>query len=165
MAEVYVEKIADFADGDRRIVFHDGVEIGVFHWQGAFYAYQNLCLHQGGPCCEGVIMPKVEDVLGPEGADDLAGRGADGAATAAFAAASAPAGSVDARGGGDGQGTIGDEASEDPSSSGISPAAIDDLAVPSDDGLGAALWVFIVAGALGAVAFAFIERGRRLSSR
>src|SRR5205814_1164135 len=40
--------------------------IGVFHWQGHFYAYQNLCLHQGGPACEGVIMPKVEDVLGAD---------------------------------------------------------------------------------------------------
>ena len=66
MPEVFVEKISDFVDGDRRIVFHDGIEIGVFHWQGRFYAYQNLCLHQGGPCCEGVIMHKVEDVLAPD---------------------------------------------------------------------------------------------------
>ena len=62
MPEVFVSKIDDFADGDRRIVFHGGLEIGVFHWQGNYYAYENLCLHQGGPCCEGVIMHKVEDV-------------------------------------------------------------------------------------------------------
>ena len=43
-----------------------GHEIGVFHWQGEFYAYQNLCVHQGGPACEGIIMHKVEDVLGPD---------------------------------------------------------------------------------------------------
>ena len=66
MPEVFVAKIADFAEGDRRIVFHDRLEIGVFHWQGNFYAYQNLCLHQGGPACEGVIMHKVEDVLAPD---------------------------------------------------------------------------------------------------
>jgi nitrite reductase/ring-hydroxylating ferredoxin subunit len=66
MPEVFVEKIKNFAEGDRRIVFHDGSEIGVFHWQGEFYAYENLCVHQGGPCCEGVIMHKVEDVLGPD---------------------------------------------------------------------------------------------------
>jgi nitrite reductase/ring-hydroxylating ferredoxin subunit len=66
MPEVFVDKITDFAEGDRRIVFHDGLEIGVFHWQGNFYAYQNQCLHQGGPCCEGVIMYKVEDVLAPD---------------------------------------------------------------------------------------------------
>jgi hypothetical protein len=66
MPEVLVGKIADIAEGDRRIVTHGELEIGVFHWQGHFYAYENLCLHQGGPCCEGVIMHKVEDVLGPD---------------------------------------------------------------------------------------------------
>ena len=38
----------------------------MFHWQGQFYAYENLCLHQGGPACEGLLMHKVEDVLGPD---------------------------------------------------------------------------------------------------
>jgi nitrite reductase/ring-hydroxylating ferredoxin subunit len=66
MAEVFVSKIAQFPDGERRVVRHEGCEIGVFHWQGAFYAYENLCLHQGGPACEGVLMHKVEDVLGPD---------------------------------------------------------------------------------------------------
>ena len=66
MADVFVAKVGEIPDGDRRIVFHEGIEIGVFHWQGQFYAYQNLCLHQGGPCCEGVIMHKVEDVLAPD---------------------------------------------------------------------------------------------------
>ena len=63
MTEVFVAKAAELPDGERRIVSHAGVEIGVFHWQGAYYAYQNLCVHQGGPACEGVIMHKVEDVL------------------------------------------------------------------------------------------------------
>ena len=66
MPEVFVAKASDLPDGERRIVTHDGTEIGVFHWQGAFYAYQNLCVHQGGPACEGIIMHKVEDVLGPD---------------------------------------------------------------------------------------------------
>jgi len=66
MSELFVGKVTDIAEGDRRIVTHKGLEIGVFHWQGHFYAYENLCLHQGGPCCEGVIMHKVEDVLGPD---------------------------------------------------------------------------------------------------
>ena len=66
MPDVFVAKAAEFTDGDRRIVAHDGVEIGVFNWQGHYYAYENLCIHQGGPACEGVIMHKVEDVLGPD---------------------------------------------------------------------------------------------------
>jgi hypothetical protein len=65
MPELFVGKVADIAEGDRRIVTYEGLEIGVLHWRGRFYAYENLCLHQGGPCCEGVIRHKVEDVLGP----------------------------------------------------------------------------------------------------
>ncbi len=63
MAEVFVARASDLPDGERRIVTHAGIEIGVFRWQGAFYAYRNHCVHQGGPACEGVIMHKVEDVL------------------------------------------------------------------------------------------------------
>lgn len=66
MTDVFVAKISQFPDGDRRIVSHGKNEIGVFHWQGQFFAYENLCLHQGGPACEGVMMHKVEDVLGPD---------------------------------------------------------------------------------------------------
>jgi nitrite reductase/ring-hydroxylating ferredoxin subunit len=66
MPDVFVAKISQFPDGERRIVSHGGQEIGVFHWQGEFYAYENLCLHQGGPACEGIMMHKVEDVIGPD---------------------------------------------------------------------------------------------------
>ena len=66
MPEIHVAKASQFPDGDRRIVSHGGTEIGVFHWQGQFFAYENLCLHQGGPACEGVMMHKVEDVLGAD---------------------------------------------------------------------------------------------------
>jgi nitrite reductase/ring-hydroxylating ferredoxin subunit len=66
MPEIHVAKISQFPDGDRRIVSSGATEIGVFHWGGQFYAYENLCLHQGGPACEGVMMHKVEDVLAPD---------------------------------------------------------------------------------------------------
>jgi nitrite reductase/ring-hydroxylating ferredoxin subunit len=66
LSEIFVAKASELPDGERRIVTHAGVEIGVFHWQGSYYAYRNHCLHQGGPACEGVIMHKVEDVLAPD---------------------------------------------------------------------------------------------------
>jgi nitrite reductase/ring-hydroxylating ferredoxin subunit len=66
MAEVFVAKASEFPDGERRIVQHGAHDIGVFHWHGHFYAYSNVCLHQGGPACEGLIMHKVEDVIGPD---------------------------------------------------------------------------------------------------
>jgi hypothetical protein len=34
MPELLIGKVADIAEGDRRIVTHEGLEIGVFHWQG-----------------------------------------------------------------------------------------------------------------------------------
>ena len=66
MPEIFVDKLTRFPDGERRIVRHGDGEIGVFHWQGQFYAYENMCVHQGGPACEGVLMHKVEDVIGPD---------------------------------------------------------------------------------------------------
>jgi len=42
MPEVFVANANQFPEGDRRIVAHGGREIGVFHWQGKFYAYENL---------------------------------------------------------------------------------------------------------------------------
>ena len=61
MAEVHVAKISELPDGARKIVQNGATEIGVFHWKGSFFAYENLCVHQGGPACEGVMMHKVED--------------------------------------------------------------------------------------------------------
>ena len=66
MPEVFVAKATQFPDGERRIVSHGTHEIGVFHWHGKFYAYENLCVHQGGPACEGLMMHKVEDIIGPD---------------------------------------------------------------------------------------------------
>jgi nitrite reductase/ring-hydroxylating ferredoxin subunit len=63
MTETYIAHAAEIPEGDRRIVTHGGREIGIFRWQGNYYAYDNTCLHQGGPACEGLIMHKVEDVV------------------------------------------------------------------------------------------------------
>lgn len=66
MAEIFVATDNDMQDGDRRIVEHQGTEVGVFRWDGEYFAYSNICLHQGGPACEGLIMHQVEDVIGPD---------------------------------------------------------------------------------------------------
>jgi nitrite reductase/ring-hydroxylating ferredoxin subunit len=66
MAEQFVGKIAEFKDGDRRIIFAGDNEIGVFRHEGQFYAYSNFCLHQGGPACEGLTIAKVEERLLPD---------------------------------------------------------------------------------------------------
>jgi len=66
MAQVFVCNELEMKDGDVRIVRQDRIEVGVYRHAGAFYAYRNHCAHQGGPACEGIIMHKVEDVLGPD---------------------------------------------------------------------------------------------------
>lgn len=63
MAEVLVGKRAEITAGARRIVKTARGEVGVFNEGGAYYAYANLCAHQGGPACEGLIMKKVVDVI------------------------------------------------------------------------------------------------------
>lgn len=63
MADVFVANTGAMQDGDRRIITSGATEIGVFRERGRYYAYSNLCPHQGGPACEGVVIPKVLDVL------------------------------------------------------------------------------------------------------
>jgi len=65
MADVFVCKAGEIKDGEVRIVSAKEVDVGVYHHAGKYYAYRNVCVHQGGPVCEGVMLPKVEDVLGP----------------------------------------------------------------------------------------------------
>ena len=66
MAEWFVAKTSEMQDGDRRIVTAGQREIGVFHKDGAYYAYSNTCLHQGGPACEGLTIARVEERLNPD---------------------------------------------------------------------------------------------------
>ena len=61
--EFFVAETAQLHDGDRKVVPVDHTEVGVYRVEGKLYAYENLCHHQGGPACEGLLMPKVEEVL------------------------------------------------------------------------------------------------------
>jgi nitrite reductase/ring-hydroxylating ferredoxin subunit len=66
MAEFFVAKSSEFQDGERRIVTAGRHEIGVFCKDGDYYAYSNICLHQGGPACEGVLVNNVVDIVAPD---------------------------------------------------------------------------------------------------
>jgi nitrite reductase/ring-hydroxylating ferredoxin subunit len=68
MPDVFVAKATQFPDGERRIVSHAGCEIGVFHWQGQVLCVRESLRASGGPACEGIMMHKVEDVIGPTAA-------------------------------------------------------------------------------------------------
>lgn len=66
MTEHYVAKIAEFQDGDRKIVKTEKDEVGIFNVRGSYYAYSNYCVHSGGPACEGILVNKVHQILSPE---------------------------------------------------------------------------------------------------
>jgi nitrite reductase (NADH) small subunit len=63
MAELRVCEDGEIADGAVRIVRAGKLEIGVIRQAGRYYAYRNLCPHQGGPACEGLRMPGVRPVI------------------------------------------------------------------------------------------------------
>lgn len=66
MKEVLVCREADIAEGSRKVVADDGVEIGVFRIDGMLVAWRNHCPHQGGPVCQGKTMKRVEERLDGE---------------------------------------------------------------------------------------------------
>lgn len=67
MPEVRVCKKGEIAEGATRLVKSGPVEIGVIFHGGVYYAYRNLCPHQGGPACEGLKMPQVVERIGDKG--------------------------------------------------------------------------------------------------
>ncbi|MFC6882573.1 MULTISPECIES: Rieske (2Fe-2S) protein [Actinomadura] len=66
-ARVLVGSASDFREGDRKLVQVAGRTVGVFRVEGRFYAYENTCLHQGGPVCEGRYFPKMTAVVTGDG--------------------------------------------------------------------------------------------------
>ncbi len=67
MTDIRICACDEIPEGGVRIVELGELEIGVIRQGGGFYAYRNLCPHQGGPACEGVRMPGVFDDIDAEG--------------------------------------------------------------------------------------------------
>jgi nitrite reductase/ring-hydroxylating ferredoxin subunit len=61
--EFAVGSSADIPEGGRLVVDAGPKTIGVFRVAGRLYAYENTCPHQGGPVCQGLIIPAVNEVL------------------------------------------------------------------------------------------------------
>ena len=57
MADTFVNvgRVGDFTSGRGRMVVVNGRHVAVFRLGGEFFAIDNLCLHRGGPLCEGQI--------------------------------------------------------------------------------------------------------------
>ena len=63
MSDVSIGKVSAFGDPGRKVVEVGGVEIGVFHLENTFYAYENSCPHLDGPACQGLILPLTTEAV------------------------------------------------------------------------------------------------------
>ena len=66
--KIFVGPSSEVPEGGRLIVDVAGMTIGIFRFQGKLYAYQNRCAHQGGPVCQGKIVPRVMETIDEQGA-------------------------------------------------------------------------------------------------
>ena len=67
MTDVLVCKDNELSDGAVRIVQLGQLEVAVIRQGGKYYAYRNLCPHQGGPACEGLRMPQIVELIDGDG--------------------------------------------------------------------------------------------------
>jgi nitrite reductase/ring-hydroxylating ferredoxin subunit len=63
VSEVFVCRRQDLADDTRQLIDIDGIEVAVLLAGDTVVAYENRCLHQGGPVCEGLIIGRVEALI------------------------------------------------------------------------------------------------------
>ena len=54
-------------EGGRLVVDVGETTIGIFRTSGKLYAYLNRCAHQGGPVCQGKIIPRVDEEIDERG--------------------------------------------------------------------------------------------------
>jgi nitrite reductase/ring-hydroxylating ferredoxin subunit len=50
-------------EGGRLVVDAAEKTIGIFRVDGKLYAWENICAHQGGPVCQGKIIPGVTEII------------------------------------------------------------------------------------------------------
>ena len=62
-ALIPVAKSTDVPELGRLVIDLDQRTIGIFRVNCKLYAYDNVCPHQGGPVCQGKIMPKVRESI------------------------------------------------------------------------------------------------------
>ncbi len=53
----------DVAEGGRLVIDAGEKSVGIFRVDGQLYAYLNICVHRGGPVCQGQMLPRVVEVI------------------------------------------------------------------------------------------------------
>src|ERR1700674_224633 len=67
MPDYSAGRVADYAEGDRKVVSCGEAEVGIFRIDGQIYAWHNRCSHRGGPVCQGRIMRRVIEPVDAQG--------------------------------------------------------------------------------------------------
>jgi 3-phenylpropionate/trans-cinnamate dioxygenase ferredoxin subunit len=65
---VKVAKVSDVPAGSSRLVEVEDVRVALFNLDGAFYAIEDVCTHDGGPLVEGEIVNGCQVVCPRHGA-------------------------------------------------------------------------------------------------
>jgi nitrite reductase/ring-hydroxylating ferredoxin subunit len=65
--KVFVGAREKVPEGGRLVVDVGETTIGIFRTGGRLYAYLNTCAHQGGPVCQGKMIPRVDEVIDERG--------------------------------------------------------------------------------------------------
>jgi nitrite reductase (NADH) small subunit len=55
--------VSEFEEGTKKVFNLGETEVGVFRLGEKFYAWNNICPHQGGPVCQGRLYPRVHENL------------------------------------------------------------------------------------------------------
>ncbi len=53
---ILVANLEDLPPGGKKVVDVDGRAVALFHLDGAFYAIDDICTHDGGPLAEGELI-------------------------------------------------------------------------------------------------------------
>lgn len=65
--EVAVARLDDLKERERIVVDVDGTEVGLYFFREQVRAWENICPHQGGPACQGKMMPRTLQVVREDG--------------------------------------------------------------------------------------------------
>ena len=66
MNEVMVGELREYPEGGHRVLRVDDFELGIFRQGERLVAYENRCPHDGGPVCQGKVIPRVEEEIAPD---------------------------------------------------------------------------------------------------
>ena len=63
MQSYRIGTVSEFQEGTKKVFNLGETEVGVFRLGEKFYAWNNICPHQGGPVCQGRLYPRVHENL------------------------------------------------------------------------------------------------------